>query len=352
MSIQHGTDGQRTIVGQRKDSFGRSYLVVSAGPHLGFVQREFVQDGRPYVRRTFLVNGRTFARVYAVYDYHGVPYYRYVPARFYAPGFYAWARGPWGPPVAYAWGWGPWYASYGYYFTPYPAYPSAWLWLTDYVISQNLERAYEAQSQTAGDSQPAPEADANSTSLTPELKQGIAEELKAQLDGEKDAVTSDQINPPPSSESIPAALDPNHRTFIVAAAMSEPLPDGMDCSLSPGDVLTRSEDTPDANQKVKVMVVSSQKNDCRSGMQLALAVTDLQEMHNFFRAELDEGLALLAESQGKNGIPAGPAPAPQTLAAGTAQPDLTVIADLQQQQEEADRNEKEVLAAARSAGNQ
>ena len=41
----------------------------------------------------------------------------------------------------------PWYGYYGYYFNPYPAYATAALWMTDYVISQNLQNAYSAQAE-------------------------------------------------------------------------------------------------------------------------------------------------------------------------------------------------------------
>ena len=94
----------------------------------------------------------------------------------------------------------------------------------------------------------------------------------------------------------------------MSTVLTEQGADGADCSLSPGDVVTRLDDNPDADQKVKVLVSSSQKSDCHSGSQLSMAVDDLQEMHNHFREQLDSGLKTLAENQGKNGIPAGPAP--------------------------------------------
>src|SRR4029077_4705351 len=94
---------------------------------------------------------------------------------------------------------------------------------------------------------------------------------------------------PPTEEQRPAALDPQHRTFIVSTILTEQAPDGSDCSLSPGDVVTRIDDSPDDNKNVKVLVSSSQKGDCNSGSQVAIAVDDLQEMHNHFREQLDQG---------------------------------------------------------------
>jgi len=100
---------------------------------------------------------------------------------------------------------------------------------------------------------------------------------------------------------------------------------------------------------VKVLVASSQKNDCASGAQVAVAVQDLQDMHNDFRAKITEGLGKLAENQGKNGLPSGPAAGSKPNPDGQAQPDLTVEADLKTQQDEASQAEKEVQDAAANA---
>ena len=186
------------------------------------------------------------------------------------------------------------------------------------------------------------------------MKQAIADEVRAQLEAEKAAAAAPQqpaaaatsggasADASAQQEEVPAALDPNHRTFIVATILTEQAPDGSDCSLSPGDVVTRIEDSPDANKNVKVLVSSSQKDDCHSGSQVAMAVDDLQEMHNHFREQLDQGLKTLAENQGKNGIPAGPKPGGRANPEGEAQPDLDVEAQLNDQQKDADAAETEV----------
>ena len=113
-------------------------------------------------------------------------------------------------------------------------------------------------------------------------------------------------------------------------------------------MLTRIQDTPDANQNVNVLVASSQRNDCPSGSQVAVAVQDLQDMHNDFQAKISEGLGKLAENQGKNGLPSGPAAGSTPNPAGQAQPDLTVEADLKAQEGEASQAEKEVQDASAS----
>jgi hypothetical protein len=358
MTINHGFRGERTTVSERINERGEHIRTVSMGAHRGFVEHPFTRGGRSYLRRTYVVNGRVYARVYRGYPYRGVVYYRYVPAYYYGPRFYGWAYSPWGAPVVYSWGWGPWYPAYGYYFAPYAAYPDASLWLTDYVVAANLQAAYEAQADSNGPAAPAESSSADSSAnengenvtLTPEVKQAIADEVKAQLVAERDAAsTSPQTTAPsatPGNEQLPDALDPNHRTFVVPTTMNEQVADGSECALTPGDVLTRIDDTPDQNQNVKVLVSSSQKNDCRSGSQFAVSVQDLQDMHNHFREQIDEGLGKLAESQGKNGLPAAPDTATAQVAEGQAQPDLTAQSDLASQQQQANQAEGDVRQAA------
>jgi len=380
MTIHHAPMG-RTVVAERRDARGATYRVVSVGGHRGYVERGFVRGGQPYMRRTYVVNGRVYTRVYGGYPYRGVVYYHYVPAYYYSPGFYGWAYRPWGPPVAYAWGWGPWYASYGYYFTPYPTYAEASFWLTDFVVASTLQAAYEAQAAqaqavaaqnaaaaaasagAAGAPPPggAPVAQAGApVALSPEVKQQIADEVRAQLAAERDAAAAPPAQPATGAapggtpagaavttaqDRVPAALDPNHRTFIVSTATNAEVADGTECSLSPGDVLTRIEDTPNGNQQVKVLVSSSQTNDCRSGTQLALAVDNLQDMANHFRSQMDDGLGQLAQNQGKNGLPTGPAAGAREVPEAKTQPDLTAVAELQKEEQEAEENEKDVAAA-------
>jgi hypothetical protein len=77
-------------------------------------------------------------------------------------------------------------------------------------------------------------------------------------------------------------------------------------------------------------------------------VQDLQDMHNHFREQIDDGLGELAKNQGKNGMPAAPAGSatPKANPDGQVKPDPTAQADLQQQQQQADAAEKEVQVAA------
>ena len=362
MTINHGAHGERRFESRRRDG-GR---VVGYGHGRGYAEHGYYRGGHPYMRRTYYYGGHRYAYAYRGYYWHGHPYYGYVPGMYFAPGFYGWAYNPWAAPVAFGWGWGgaPWYGYYGYYFNPYPVYASPAFWITDYLLAANLQAAYEARAtaqaeanaEAASEDQPA-SGGGGPVALSPEVKQQIADEVRAQIAAQQQQAEHPEPDAPVSStppagggqngpDEVPAALDPARRTFIVSAVLSESTPDGTECSLSPGDVLTRIQDTPDADQNVKVLVASSQRNDCASGSQVAVAVLDLQDMHNDFQAKISEGLGKLAENQGKNGIPAGPAAGAKPNPNGQAQPDLTVEADLKAQQDEAGQAEKEVQDAS------
>jgi hypothetical protein len=185
----------------------------------------------------------------------------------------------------------------------------------------------------------------------------IAEEVKAQLAAEQASAaqngaasgtpTSVPAQPAGNPEQAPPALDPNLRVFIVTASL-DVTANGQPCSLSPGDVLRRMDNAPDSDNTVGVMVLSSKKSDCGMDSSPRLQVADLQEMHNHFREQLDNGLKTLADNKGKKGIPSGPAAGGRKNADGTAAPDLTAATDLQKQKQDADQTEKEVQQAASS----
>jgi hypothetical protein len=364
MTINKGPGGSRRVETVNKNGS----RVVSTGRHGGYVEHGYSRGGHDYNRRTYYRNGHAYARVYGRGYYHGYYYNHYVPGYYYGAGFYGWAYNPWAAPVVYGWGWGaaPWYGYYGYYYQPYPVYPYPALWLTDYLIAANLQLAYAAQAEAGADSgqvrdaqllaaayhpgEDGSEADSKtSPALTPELKQSLADEVKVMIAAEKDAAAANQQSNIPANDQPPGALDPKFHVFVVSATLTEKLPDGTECSLSQGDFLTRVDDTPDADKNVKVTVSSSQKDDCPAGSQLSVALDDLQDMYNSFHEQIDDGLKSMAENQGKNGLPTGPAAGGHTVAEGQAQPDLTAKADLDQQNAEADKAESEVSQAAKTS---
>jgi hypothetical protein len=367
MTINHGAHGERRFETRRRDG-GR---VVGYGHGRGFAEHGYYRGGHPYMRRSYYYGGRRYAYAYRGYYYHGAAYYGYVPPVYYGPAYYGWAYNPWPAPVAYGWGWGgaPWYGAYGYYFAPAPVYPYPSLWLTDYLLAANLQAAYEAQAAANAENIPADGfqqpaygggGDEAPAVMSAALKEEIAAEVKAEIAAEKEAAAHPEpagavSSTPPAGgqtgpDETPAALDPAHRIFIVSQVISSSNEDGTDCSLSPGDVLKRVDDTPDADSNVKVLVASSQKNDCGVGSQVPVSVQDLQDMRNDFAAKISEGLGKLAENQGKNGIPSGPPAASKPNPAGQAQPDLTVESDLNAQQAEASQAEKEVQDASADGG--
>jgi len=342
MQIHHSLHGERHIVTERPDKS----VLVSTGLNRGYLQRPVVVNNRSYVQRTYVINQVTYTRVYRPYNYGGVAYYHYVPVSYYRPVFYGWVSTPWPAPVYYRWAWAsdPWYGYYSSYFVPYAAYPTASLWLTDFLLAENLKLAYQAQAQANTSAVPLGVAGNSYTmQLTPEVKQAIAEEVRRQLAAEQQAAAAPTPQPlAPSSTEVPSALDPRKRVFVVSSYLDEKTADGQECSLTPGDIITRLTDTPDTNHNITVSVLSSKQADCPSGAQIMMAVQDLQEMHNHFREQIDAGLKTLAENQGKGGLPAAPDTRTQPGEVPPPEPDANIATTLQHQQRQADQTEKEV----------
>ena len=191
----------------------------------------------------------------------------------------------------------------------------------------------------------APEAAAPSGSdpivLTPEVKQAIADEVRAQLKAESAAAQSGQgASDASSANELPPALDPNRRTFVVASDLTVTA-DGQECSLTQGDVLKRVTDTPDADGSVKVNV-SSKRNDCAAGKLVSVSVEDLQEMRNHLAEQLDEGMKTLASKQGTGNMPKAPDTRTQAGAVPPPTADTGASQELQAQQVAADQTETQV----------
>jgi hypothetical protein len=376
MHIEHSLNGNRHIEGVHNGA-----RVVNTGAHSGYVQRNYVtRNGTTYVSRTTVVNNTTYVSVYRSYSYGGhCCYYGYYHPYFYAPVYYGWAYNPWPAPVYWGWGWGgaPWYGYYGGYFAPYPVYPTAAFWLTDWFIAAELQSAYAARAQAAADAAAANAPPSNDggdnpvasngggadsgsgqVTLTPEVKQAIAEEVKAQLAaaqseaGQQGGGSSGGGQAPaPASGTVPPALDPAHRTFVVSSDLAV-VSDGQECTLSQGDVITRITDTPDDDRKVTASVSASKKNDCAAGKNVAVSVDDLQEMHNHFEQQLDEGLKTLATKQGTGGLPKAPDTSTVASDVPPPPPDKSAAKALEDQQAAADKAEADVKqeASATTAG--
>ncbi len=354
MIVNHGLRGGRQTVAVRPGGV----RVVTYGRSRGFTERPLTRPGG-YISRTYVVGGRPYVHVYRPYYYHGVHYYRYVPAHYYHPVYYRWVYNPWRRPVVYTWGWGPapWYGFYGGYFAPAPVYPTAALWLTDFLLAENLRLAYEArkdrerereyQEQREEAATPEVQTSSREVTLTPEVKAAIAEEVRQQLAAEQAAAAQPSQPPEPNAppptvgnEVAPPALDPNQRMFVVSENL-DAMEGGQPCALTPGDVIYRTGDNLIDGNNVAVNVLASKAGDCPANSATEIDVSVLQEMHNQFREQIDAGLQTLATNQGQNGLPSGPPPGAVAVPEGTAPADPNAGSELTQQQQEADQAEGE-----------
>jgi len=372
MQINRGLNGSRTVV-----SMHNGARVVTTGRNRGYVQRAYVtRGGRTYVSRTVVVNHVVYTRVYRSYAWGGYCcYYAYHPAFFWRPAYYGWAYNPWPAPVYWGWGWGgaPWYGFYGGYFAPYPVYPSAAFWLTDYLISAELQAAYQARAANAaaaagdngaGDQQTAQNDGGDQSgnnsggavALTPEVKQAIADEVKAQIAQQQaqaqQGSSGDQqasANNAAPAEQVPAALDPNIRMFIVSSDLTVSS-NGQECQLTQGDVIKRTSESPDDDRKVAATVASSKKSDCAAGQEIAVGIDDLQEMHNHFEEQLDTGMKELSSKQGTGGLPKAPDASTTASDVPPPPPDNNAAKTLEDQQAAADQTESQVVKEAFNQG--
>jgi hypothetical protein len=374
---RNGTHVERGLHGWRTSMHDKGHGErVFAARHGGYVQHAYVtRGGRSFYSRTYVVGGVVHVGVYQGYFWGGRTYYVSYPTLFYAPAFYGWAFQGWRAPVVWsasAWGWGgPWWGFYGGWFTPYPVYSSATFWLTDDLLASNLQTAYAAhESETAaaasaGDAAATDTASADSSSsttttistpatLTPEVKQAIAEEVKAQLAAQQalaaqGGVLGDRASAPASGQ-VPPALDPAHRTFVVGTDVTAVM-NGTECGLTAGDVVTRLTDTPDATDNtVNASVSANKKGDCASGATVAVKVEDLQEMYNHFQEQLINGLGELAKKQGTNGMPKAPDTKTTASDVPAPEPDPNAAQKIKDENADADKVEADVKAEAAAGG--
>ncbi len=204
----------------------------------------------------------------------------------------------------------------------------------------------------------------NGPAMTPEVKQAIADEVKAELaaqqaqagqgGGSGDQNSGGQAPAPANGNGeVPPALDPARRTFVVANALSVTA-NGQECGLTAGDVLTRLTDTPDADNMVNAAVTATKKSDCAAGQTVAVKVDDLQEMQNHFDEQLNSGMGELAKKQGTGGMPKAPDTGTTASDVPPPAPDANAAKVLQDQQQAADQTDEQVKqeVAGSSGGGQ
>jgi hypothetical protein len=357
MDIHHGLDGGRRVSVERAD---HSRLVAERGRR-GYIERRYAFHGHDYARRSYYWHGREYPRYYRGYYYHGAFVNVYAPAVYYPPAFYGWAYNPWVTPVAFGWGWAgnPWYGYYGFYFAPYPVYAGPAFWLTDYLISQELQAAYAAQQEAAVQAAAA-NAAAGQALLTEAIKAQIADEVKAQIaleNAEAQQNTQGQ-DPDPGSSGIARMLgDGRPHVFVAGNALDVTDSNGAECALSDGDVLQFSGPAPADNQTdVSLVVVASKGgNECQHAATVTVAVADLQEMQNHMRETIDQGMQELQSKQGQGGLPAAPAsakavPVQTAFAQNAPPPEQNGAADINQQLAQADQVDQQAAQDSSAAG--
>lgn len=340
-TVYRGPGGERRIV----HNLPGGAIAVSNGRGHGYVQRSVNVRGGVFVQRTYFVGGRPQARFYRPYFYGGVHFNVYAPLRFYSPRFYAWAYNPWAAPISYSWGWGgaPWFGYYGGYFAPYRSYSSPNLWLTDYLLATELQEAYQERldAAAAASTPPPPQApgDGGQVTLTPEIKQIVADEIRRQLAQESSESQALQAAPQaaaPSAEPVataPPALAPNVQHVFIVSSVVVVSADGQQCAITQGDVLQLDPTNPYPDP-TNAKVLASKTTDCQSGKAVQIGLADLQEMQNHLRETLDKGLGELQSKQGQGNLPVIEASlrtqTPAPYAAALPAPDPNVAGELQQ----------------------
>jgi len=318
----------------------------------GFVQHPYAFHGHDYEQRAYFYHGHVYSRFYRGYGFHGVHLNVYAPGSYYRPAFYGWANRPWGASVSFRWGWGgnPWYRHYGYYFQPYPVYGSASLWLTDYVIAQDLQAEYEAM-QAADAVDPEMGDMGGAPMLGPDVKQQIADEVRNDLamEGEQ----AQQQDADPSSSGLARLFsDGRPHVFVVGNALDVVDSDEQECSLSGGDVLQMVHPpAPDAMSADLMVLASKGRRECRKYGVVTVQLTDLQEMQNQMQEMIDQGLQELQAKQGSGGLPSIPFAAqgqPDAAQyAATAPPvDPNVAAEIQQVDQQSVQAQSDLTGAA------
>ena len=378
-SYAHG----RTAVAERREVAARSIhtfagspvRVVRYGNTLSGTVERTIRPG--VVSRTFVSDGHVlYTHVYQQQIWHqygrSFAYETFVPAVRYPAVYYAWALTVWPRPVAYSWGWQvqPWYPVYGPLFTPYPVYTSPDLWMTDYIIAQSMQTAYQAHSAAPtpvppppaaaatpvpdsgvaaaaaelsnappapqpGDAPPAPQASetpsatgAMPPAITPQVKAQLNAQIKVQLREQQAAAATPAVL---TTQGSPPALRPNHTFFQVVQPLNVPLGSANGhCSLSANDYIKRTGGMSNDDWMIPVVVELSRPSDCPEGLQTRVGLNDLNAMENEQEAQVMEAMRAASKRMGPNGPPSTPGVQPTLIADGSTAPDAGALDAIRQ----------------------
>jgi hypothetical protein len=326
----------------------------------GFVSRSFVSGGHVLYSHVYQSHiWHRFGRAFA--------YETFVPAVRYPARYYAWALAAWPRPVTYAWSWQvqPWYPMYGSLFTPYPAYSSPDLWMTDYILAQSMQTAYETQA-VAPAAEPAPQrapaapvpdsgfgmpaaqpgtvAPASPPSdllpapaphatpaapiapppaVTPQVKAQLTAQIKVQLQ-EQQAATA--MPATLTTQSMPPALRPNHVFFQVVQPLDVPAATANShCSLSANDYIKRTGEMSNDDWMIPIVVELSRASDCPEGLRTRIGLNDLNAMENEQEAQVMEAMQAASKSMGPNGPPSGTGTRPTLIVDRGTTPDPSAL---------------------------
>jgi hypothetical protein len=375
MDIHHGLTGSRRVSVERPD---HSRIVADRGGH-GYVQHPYMFHGHEFGHRTYFDHGRAYDRFYGRYGWHGAYFDVYAPAAFYPYGFYGYAYAPWAVPVAYGWGWNaaPWYGYYGAFYAPYPVYPAPAFWLADFVIAASLQAAYVASTEGAADLDPLPPsplleasvwltdllinpamADAK-PAMTPEVKDMVSNEIKAlvQQEGNEAQANAAHQDADPAKSSVVQLLSDNQtHVFVAGSDLDLVAASGQECAFTEGDVLKVTSPPPASGDSESATVIASKgkPKECTLATTVTVPVSDLQDMYNHMREQVDDGLGELQSKQGKSGLPAAPAgatgaPVKAAFAAGAPPPDADAAQQIKAQASQADQAESEAVSSVSAA---
>jgi hypothetical protein len=222
------------------------------------------------------------------------------------------------------------------------------------MISEDLQSAYDA-SQEAGELDGGPSYADGSSEMTPDVKQMISDEVRAQLaieELEAQQAALHEDSDPASSGIAYLLADGRPHVFVAGGALDLIDENGRECSISDGDVLSLRHAPPAYATAVNLVVLASKGGpECRKNSVVMVPLNDLQEMQNQMRATIDQGLQQLQAAQGRDGMPQAP---PEALTRPIT-PDYVSVAppadssdavDLQREAQQADQAERDVTRAA------
>jgi hypothetical protein len=153
------------------------------------------------------------------------------------------------------------------------------------------------------------------------VKQKVAEEISRQvrLESSEAQANAQNSDVPAGKSGVVAELNEHDlHTFVVSSDLDLTDNEGRRCAVSAGDVLQVISRPNPKDNTADATVLSSKSGECGRAADVAVNLTDLQEMQNHMRETIDQGLADRASKSGVQATTASfaaAAPAPEPDAA-------------------------------------